>query len=586
MKLTITLPDNWAVGTISDLVGANGVFTDGDWVESKDQDRNGDIRLIQLADIGDGFFANKSNRFLTKQKALELDCTFLQKGDILVARMPDPLGRACIFPGDAKDSVTVVDVCVVRGEEEHFEAHWLMYFINAPQFRDAIASLQSGSTRMRISRANLAKLNLPIPPRNEQTRIVEKIEELFSDLDAGIVELNAGQKKLVQYRHSLLKSAIEGQLTAAWRAENEPQESGEQLLARLLTERRRQWEEKQLAKFGEQGKTPPEDWQVNYPEPVAPDTINLPELPVGWVWASLSQIGWLDRGRSKHRPRNDPYLFGGPFPFIQTGDIRDADTYVNQASSSYSEAGLAQSRLWPKGTLCITIAANIGKTAILGIDACFPDSVVGFLPASELVSVEFIEYFMRTVQQQLEAEAPATAQKNINIEILERVHLPLPPKHEQIQIVSEVMLAFESASRQEKANEICLKQAETQRRNILKSAFWGQLVPQDPNDEPAGVLLERIRTERAESAKKAKPRVKKQVRKEAITPMKKLFDVLAEAADWLPTKDAFRHCGVVDGTQTSRVEEVYAELRAIVKSNLLEVRGVGQFQELKLKVGA
>src|SRR5262245_42265304 len=108
------LPEGWCITTLQSLIGPDGVFTDGDWVESKDQDPDGDVRLIQLADVGDGAYRNRSTRFLTSAKAKELACTFLKKGDILVARMPDPLGRACIFPGDIKAAVTVVDVCIVR----------------------------------------------------------------------------------------------------------------------------------------------------------------------------------------------------------------------------------------------------------------------------------------------------------------------------------------------------------------------------------------------------------------------------------------------------------------------------------------
>ncbi len=128
-------------------------------------------------------------------------------------------------------------------------------------------------------------------PAAEQTRIVEKLEELLSDLDAGVAELKAAQKKLGQYRQSLLKAAVEGALTAEWQqSSNVPIETGAQLLDRILTERRARWEAKQLAKFKEQGKTPPKDWQKKYPEPVQPDTSDLPELPEGWVWASVDQL--------------------------------------------------------------------------------------------------------------------------------------------------------------------------------------------------------------------------------------------------------------------------------------------------------
>ncbi|GAB7259649.1 restriction endonuclease subunit S [Dickeya ananatis] len=312
------LPCGWAYACLPELISNDGIFVDGDWIESKDQDPTGDIRLIQLADIGDGRYLNKSNRFLTHSTAIELGCTFLKRGDVLIARMPDPLGRACLFPGDNKQSVTVVDVCVVRGKEEHFDRSWLMHFINAPSFRADIHSLQSGSTRKRISRGNLSTLKLPVPPRAEQTRIVTKLEELLADLDVGVAELKTAQKKLAQYRQSLLKAAVEGALTAQWREDNPTTESGAQLLERILQERRARWEAKQLAKFAEQGKTPPKEWQKKYPEPVQPDTTDLPPLPEGWVWASLEQISEIQGGIQK-QPSRVPKE--NKYPFLRVANV-------------------------------------------------------------------------------------------------------------------------------------------------------------------------------------------------------------------------------------------------------------------------
>ena len=206
------LPIGWALGTIPDLIG-DGIFTDGDWIESKDQDPHGNIRLVQLADVGDGYFIDKSSRYLNAETADRLNCTFLQKDDVLVARMPEPLGRACLFPATEQKAVTVVDVCVIRGKPENFNPKWLMHFINSSEFRGDIAALQSGSTRKRISRGNLSTIELPIPPRKEQDRIAEKIEVLLSDLDQGVAELKTAQEKLTQYRQTLLKSAVEGSLT-------------------------------------------------------------------------------------------------------------------------------------------------------------------------------------------------------------------------------------------------------------------------------------------------------------------------------------------------------------------------------------
>ncbi len=209
------LPLGWSIGTICDLVGKEGVFVDGDWVESKDQDQNGNVRLIQLADIGDGEYRDRSSRFLTYEKALELGCTFLDRGDVLVARMPDPLGRACIFPGDKKRAFTVVDVAIVRPGNADVNNHWLMYFINASAFRAAVASMQSGSTRKRISRRNLASIALPVPPPNHQKSIVAEIEKQFSRLDEAVANLKRIKANLKRYKAAVLKATLEANLTRA-----------------------------------------------------------------------------------------------------------------------------------------------------------------------------------------------------------------------------------------------------------------------------------------------------------------------------------------------------------------------------------
>ncbi|GHF97426.1 restriction endonuclease subunit S [Thalassotalea marina] len=163
-----------------DLVTANGVFSDGDWVESKDQDPNGDVRLIQLADIGVGTFIDKSNRFMTSKKAEELKCTYLEEGDILIARMPDPIGRACIFPELNTKCVTVVDICIVRPASDEIDSRWLMHLINSERFNNQILKFVTGTTRQRISRGNLAKLDVEVPPLEKQKRIAAILDKADS----------------------------------------------------------------------------------------------------------------------------------------------------------------------------------------------------------------------------------------------------------------------------------------------------------------------------------------------------------------------------------------------------------------------
>jgi len=316
------LPPGWGMATIGGLVGKDGVFKDGDWVESKDQDPNGDVRLIQLADIGDGEFRDRSSRFLTYEKAIELRCTLLNKGDVLIARMPDPLGRACIFLGDKRKSVTVVDICVVRPEDKAISKLWLMYFINAPAFRAAVASLQSGSTRKRISRKNLAKISFPAPPPKEQNRIVAEIEKQFSRLDEAVDNLKRVKANLKRYKASVLKAAVKGKLTEEWREKHPDVEPADKLLERILAERRKKWEEAELAKMKAKRKVLKDDkWKKKYKEPAKPNLADLPSLPDGWIWVTYEQLGeWTGGGTpSKRRPE---YWENGTIPWVSPKDMK------------------------------------------------------------------------------------------------------------------------------------------------------------------------------------------------------------------------------------------------------------------------
>ena len=150
------------------------------------------------------------------------------------------------------------------------------------------------------------------------------------------------------------------------------------------------------------------------------------ENSMEWHIAKLGEVGALGRGRSRHRPQNASELYGGPYPFVQTGDVANAEGLIRRASQGYSEAGLRQSKLWPDGTLCIIIAANIRKTGILAFDACFPDSVVGFVP-NDLVPVEYVQTALDLMQTRIEDAAPMAAQRNIKLRVLRGLRIPVPP---------------------------------------------------------------------------------------------------------------------------------------------------------------
>lgn len=436
------LPKEWAIASLKELVAADGLFSDGDWIESKDQDPNGENRLLQLADIGDGFFINKSSRFVNNEKFQQLNCTELHEGDLLIARMPDPLGRACLMPKSNQRCLTVVDVAVFRSGSADISHKLLMYFINSPALRKTIEVQSSGTTRRRISRGKLADLKIPVPPAAEQIRITQRLDELLTHVDTLKARIDAIPTLLKRFRQSVLAAAISGRLTEEWRVQS----------------------------FGSA----------------------CEDKPAGWLPMSLPDLGELARGKSKHRPRNDERLFGGKYPFIQTGEVANSAGRIKTAKVFYSDFGLAQSRLFPKGTLCITIAANIADTAILDLEACFPDSVVGFVADEGKCCAQFIKYLVDVNKQNLEAFAPATAQKNINLKVLNELVFPMPPLAEQSEIVRRVEQFFAFADQMEAKVASAKSRIDHLTQSILAKAFRGELLPQDPNDEPASVLLERI----------------------------------------------------------------------------------------------
>ncbi len=360
---------------------------------------------------------------------------------------------------------------------EEVEPKYLMYFMQNQKFREYLCMNVSGvgGSLTRVRPQIVEQYEIPIAPPEQQKRIVAKIEELFSHIDAGIKALKKAKQLLKQYRQSVLKAAVTGELTKEWREANKDKlEPASQLLQRILKERRQKWEEQQFEKFKVKGKMPKDGkWKEKYKEPEEPVIHGLPKILDEWVWATLPQLGELSRGKSKHRPRNNPSLYGGDYPFVQTGDVRAANAWLNQYSQTYSNKGLAQSRLWPKGTMCITIAANIADTALLGFDACFPDSVVGFIPIDSSVNVEVIELFIRTLKGDLEKYAPATAQKNINLHILETVAIPLPPKEEQFEIGHLAQEKFDSIERLDIEIEHQINKARRNKQSVLSAAFTG-----------------------------------------------------------------------------------------------------------------
>ncbi|MGV2989715.1 restriction endonuclease subunit S [Vibrio sp. E150_011] len=167
---------------------------------------------------------------------------------------------------------------------------------------------------------------------------------------------------------------------------------------------------------------------------------------MGWEFSefNLDELGFLGRGKSKHRPRNDSSLYGGEYPFIQTGDVRAANLYLNSFEQTYNDKGLAQSKLWDKETLIITIAANIAETAVLKFNACFPDSIVGFIPNEELVDVYFVKYYIDYIKLEMQSISQGTTQDNLSLDKLRTFKFKVPKDREVVSTISSTLLNYDN----------------------------------------------------------------------------------------------------------------------------------------------
>ena len=410
----------------------------------------------------------------------------LKAGDVLVSMTRPNLNAVALVPAHLDGAIGSTGFHVLRSRWLHPD--FLVALVQTQSFIDAMSAVVQGALYPAVRPRDIAAYAFTFETPVQQTRIVAKLEELLSDLDAGVAELNAAQKKLAQYRQSLLKAAVEGALTAEWRAKHQPLETGAQLLQRILQERRARWEARQLARFAEQGKTPPKDWQKKYPEPVQPDTSGLPELPQGWVWATAEMLfSW---GSGDFLPASAQ--IDGDYPVYGGNGINGRHNAAN--------VGHATIVIGRVGAHC----GNVFRTESA---AWVTDNAIYATAKNEFITWAHSELTMQAAN--LGSGSKGGAQPFISQKILNDTFIALPPIREQERILEEYVVALNSNEEMAASIAISLQQSTAQRQNILRAAFSGQLVAQDPHDEPASVLLERIRAERAARDAVKKPRGRK-----------------------------------------------------------------------------
>jgi type I restriction enzyme S subunit len=351
--------------------------------------------------------------------------------------------------------------CAAVRPKVNIDHRYLGYYLQSPAYKSFIRARALGVNINNLRRGDLEEIVVPIAPPKQQHLIVSEIEKQFSRLDEAVAGLERIKTNLKRYKAAVLKAAVEGKLTEAWRKAHPNVETGAELLKRILAERKKKWEEKNPGK--------------KYKEPVAADISNQPKLPAGWVWASVDQISLVVRGASP-RPAGDPKYFGGTIPWITVGPLTaDEQPYLHAVPESVTEDGRKRSRYVDPQTLLLTNSgATLGVPKITLIGGCINDGVAALLDVEYPLKL-YLLYFLRTLTERLRGINQGAAQPNLNTTIIKAIVVLLPPRNEQELIVDEVDRRLSLVREVETQVDANLKRAQHLRQSILKCAFGGRL---------------------------------------------------------------------------------------------------------------
>lgn len=484
------LPSSWTLCAIGDVLQP---------VEKTSKDEAD--RPIWYVDISS--IDNESNQITTPKRLSLADAPSrarqkIRSGDVLFSTVR-PYLRNIAPVGQALDGeIASTGFAVLRGAKG-VEPRYLFYKSISHDFISALTGEQYGVSYPAVKEDQVKAQRLELPPTEEQRRIVDRIEPLFDDINRGVKSLRDAKKAVEHYRQSVLQAAFEGRLTASWRAKNPDKLEGENaLLARIRKDRKSAYE-RGLANWRSAIAIWKEDRKGKKPvKPKRPLELSaLPasdQLPSGWVALSLESLGRIQTGATPSK--QDEANFGGEIPFFKPTDL-DAGDDVRVSREYLSESGSVASRRFSAGSVLVTcIGATIGKAGLATVDASC-NQQINFLEPGGGINSKFM-YFQVIApyfQGQIKRNASSTTLPILNKGKFSQLPASICSPAEQSEIVRILSNRLEAAESLNAEIEASLARAEVLRQSILKKAFTGQLVPQDPNDEPAASLLQRIRAE-------------------------------------------------------------------------------------------
>jgi len=498
-------PESWitkALGDVLDIKGGSQPPKSEFIYKSKD----GYVQLLQIRDFG----AKPQPTFVPIGKVTK----FCQKDDILVARYGASLGR--IVTGHAGAyNVALAKLIPLPGL---LEKRYLYYLLQTPVFQTPLKMI-SRSAQNGFAKHEIAHVQLPIAPINEQRRIVAKIEELFSELEKGVENLKTARAQLKTYRQSLLKAAFEGRLTEQWRSDNSDKiESADQLLQRIREKREvrykqqlKEWEAATL-KWGAGGKqgTRPKKLTADKPlSEIETDELDvLPFIPQPWQYVRLAAVATVGSGMSvsKSRKLSDPV----EVPYLQLANVQRGKLILDEIKTMAVERMAIRDLSLEKWDVLFNEGGDRDK---LGRGWVWEDQIKPCITQNHVFRAttylgdefhaKFISYwgnvFGRDYFEKVGKQTTNLA--SINKTVLKMFPIPIPPYDEQREIVRRLEVIETEVTALEQQIEEGLIRSNALRQSILKRAFEGKLVPQDPDDEPASALLKRIRQEQSDQPK-------------------------------------------------------------------------------------
>jgi type I restriction enzyme S subunit len=497
MSQSDQLPDLWTYTKIGDVAAVN---PPGSTVTAYDEQLVTFLPMAAVAELTGRVDMSMQRPFGEVKKGF----TRFRDGDVLFAKITPCMenGKSAVVRGLAGGIGCGSTEFHVMRPAEGISPDYLRYFVSRSVFRqEAKRNMQGAVGQQRVPVDFIREADLPLAPAAEQERIVSKIEELFSRIDEGERALERVQTLVERYRQSVLKAAVTGELTRAWREQRKGKlESGEALLARILKARRAAWEKAELDKMKAKGiKFAGDAWKRKYKEPSPPSTTDLQELPEGWVWVSVEQLCFVDTGATPKRG-TEKYFKNGTVDWITSSAVNEP--IILNAEERITEVAIQETnaKVFPVGSLIVAMygeGKTRGKISELGIPAATNQACAALICGHLAAEVKFyLKRFFEKNYSALRSEAAGGVQPNLNLAIIKGTVLPLPPLKELVEINDAVELRASQAASFASEFSSWDRQSTALRQKILGHAFSGLLVHQDPADEPAEALLRRIAIER------------------------------------------------------------------------------------------